>query len=124
MIRELVEREDIIIALSHNQDVQRDVDSLVCRIAGIGRRNPMADRLQRVIDAENQVLEFIENSEQIWSDTGRRELYISASEKEHLISFKEYERLWASRKNQGTREGDWYKMQDELAEYIGNYILL
>ena len=48
-------------------------------------------------------------------------LYAFPSVKDHLISFKEYERLWASRKNEGTPEKDWYKMQDELVEYIRNH---
>lgn len=35
-----MDRTDIIIALSHHQDIQKDIDALVCRIAGVGKRNP------------------------------------------------------------------------------------
>ncbi len=116
-----MDRKNIIIALSHHQDIQKDVDALVFRIAGIGKRNPMIDRLQEVIDAEEKVINFIKDSKEIWEDTNRVRLYASASLKDYLISFKEYERLWASRKNEGTPEKDWYKMQDELVKYIRNY---
>ncbi len=116
-----MDRKNIIIALSHHQDIQKDVDALVLRIAGIGKRNPMIDRLQEVIDAEEKVINFIKDSKEIWEDTNRMRLYASASVKDYLISFKEYERLWASRKNERIPEKDWYKMQDELVEYIRNY---
>ena len=118
-----MDRTNIIIALSHHHDIQKDVDALVCRIAGIGKRNPMVDRLTEVIDAEEKVINFIKDSREIWIDTKRLELYsTSAHIKDYLISFKEYERLWASRKKEGTPEKDWYKMQNELAEYIKKFL--
>ncbi|MFH1310854.1 MAG: hypothetical protein ABIH65_00420 [Nanoarchaeota archaeon] len=118
-----MDRTNIIIALSQHQDIQKDVDALVCRITEIGKRNPMVDRLTNVIDAEKKVINFINDSEKIWKDTNRAGLYASAHIKDYIISFKEYERLWASRKKEGTPEKDWYKMQIELAEYISNFSL-
>jgi|SRR3989344_6955444 len=116
-----MDRTKIIIALSHHHDIQKDVDALVCRVAGIGKRNPMVDRLTEVIDAEEKVINFIKDSKEIWRDTNKEGLYTSAHIEDYLISFKGYERLWASRKKEGTPEKDWYKMQNELAEYINNY---
>ena len=39
-----MDRAGIVIALSHHQDIQKDVDALVCRMAGIGKRNPIERR--------------------------------------------------------------------------------
>lgn len=113
-----MDRTDIVIALTYHQDMWKDVDALVCRIAGIGKRNPMIDRLEKVTDAENNVIDFIRNSNEIWTDTCREELRKKAGSDDYLKTFKEYERLWASRKNEGGPEKNWYKMNDELAKYI------
>lgn len=114
-------RADIVIALSYHPDIQKDVDYFVCRISGIGKRHPLVDRLQVVIDAENKVIDFIKNSMEIWADTGSRPTKESKSS-DYLRVFKQYERLWASRKHEGTAEKNWHKMQDELANYINNYL--
>jgi len=102
-------RTNIVIASSYHPDMQKDIDGLVCRIAVIGKRNPLVDRLGIVINAGG-------NSDEIWADNGREGLK-EKSAMDYLKSFKEYERLWASRKKEGTTEKDWYKMQDELANW-------
>lgn len=114
-----MDRKDITIALSYHPDIQKDVDALVCRIAGIGKRSPLADRLEIVIGAENKVIDFIKSSNEIWADTDRKDLQEKSSAEDYLKTFKQYEGLWASRKNEGTPEKNWYKMQEELAKYIG-----
>ena len=69
-----MDKIDIVIASSYHPDIQKDIDGLVCRIAGIGKRNPLIDRLEIVINAENKVIDFIENSGEIWADTSREDL--------------------------------------------------
>ena len=109
-------RTNIVIASSYHPDMQKDIDGLVCRIAVIGKRNPLVDRLGIVINAETIIIDFVGNSGEIWADNGREGLK-EKSAMDYLKSFKEYERLWASRKKEGTTEKDWYKMQDELANW-------
>ncbi|MFH1501378.1 MAG: hypothetical protein ABIE22_05550 [archaeon] len=129
-LTDIISTKALKIALSFDDDLRKDFDGLVCRMAGIGKRHPMLDDLPEVKIAERKILYFIANHVGMWKDTERDwtlqwglnnkagvydDYHFGGSV---LNSFKAYEQLWASRKHTGSNKGNWYKMQDELADYI------
>ena len=83
---------------------------------------------------------FILKYEQMWQDVGNTDPFTQAPQfkgirslysgpkhlkinpnltaTDYLYTFKEFMRIWAARKHEGSPEKDWERMQMEFAEYI------
>lgn len=133
----MITREDLyrLVALNPQDPI---FDKIYYDIWGIEER--LKKRAVTYPDSLNKVLNFILTCHQMWHDVGNadpktqaerfsgfqplckdkehNELNPVVNERDYLFVFKEYMRKWASRKNEGTNEANWYKMQDELAEQI------
>ncbi|MFH1307793.1 MAG: hypothetical protein ABIH72_02990 [archaeon] len=129
----IIDTETLKVALTFNDDVRKDFDGLVCIMADIGKRHPMLDNSPKVRTAEEKILYFIANHVGMWEDTGRQGM-LEYGRQNHditfndrhfgenvLKAFKAYERLWASRKHEGSNEANWDKMQVELLRYIDSW---
>ena len=75
------------------------------------------------VDPTSQAPEFIhpEYSNPLFLDGEHTKINPRLTEKDYLLVFKEYMRRLAARKNEGSDEANWYKMQDELAEQIARW---
>ena len=122
--------DEIMSASISNQDLFRDISGLARRLTFKGN----------ILDKSRKVAYFIFKYKQMWHEVGNQDpdrqspqfngwqpLYLDGEHKnknpdliaeDYLYTFKEFMKIWAARKNEGSPEKNWHKMQDELSGYI------
>ncbi|MBI2108292.1 hypothetical protein HYT54_04140 [Candidatus Woesearchaeota archaeon] len=58
----------------------------------------------------------------LYLDNGHEVRNPNLSASDYLFTFKEYMRVWAARKHEGSPEKDWAKMQQELVDRFLSYV--
>jgi len=126
--------------------ITSDIQGLCDRLAKDSQENRNYPRAPLCPTPAKRVLTFILTNRQMWYDVGNVDptsqapefmhpeysnpLYLDEehtkinpqlAERDYLLVFKEYMRRWAARKNEGSDEANWYKMQNELAEQIARW---
>ncbi len=115
-------------ALVYYPNIRDDVDGLAKKLASYGKKWISDDDVE---EARGRVLRFILQFDEMWIETGHSDVLETRRVEEGfrnyshttLNVFKEYEGLMANRMRTGNQDGDWYKMQDELATYIYEWAL-